>query len=134
MPLLCISNAATGSMSAFRKISFCAAIVAACRFGLFSMSSTVWVSKTVSPLWCDLWGWSPIGAGFEHSPLKGVVSKTCYVANAVRGETGQIDKSGAARSAPREDTVLSICLVRGGRLRLPPDGKGAFGSSKSRLT
>jgi hypothetical protein len=66
--------------------------------------------------------------------LLGVGSKTCHVANAVRGETGPIDKGGAARSAPREDTVLSIGLVRGGRLRLPPDGKGAFGLSKSRLT
>ncbi len=58
----------------------------------------------------------------------------CHVANAEGGETGQIDKSGAARSALREDTVLSICLVRGGRPRLPPDGKAGFGLSKSRLT
>ena len=40
-----------------------------------------------------------IGAGFEQSPLKGVVSKTCHVANADGGEAMLFDGSGAARSA-----------------------------------
>jgi hypothetical protein len=46
------------------------------------------------------------------------------VANADGGEAMLFDKSGAARSAKREDTVLSNRVARGGRQRLPPDGQG----------
>jgi hypothetical protein len=46
--------------------------------------------------------------------LQGVVSKTCHVANAERGETGQIDKAGAARRRSRGPGHCLFVLSEGG--------------------
>ena len=58
-----------------------------------------------------------IGGDLEERRRSRLLLQICHVANAEGGETGQIGKGGAA-------TALSICLVRGGRLRLDPVGKG----------
>jgi len=50
----------------------------------------------------------------------------CHVANADGGEAMLFDKSGAARSAKREDTVLSNRVARGGRQRLTLTTQGVW--------
>lgn len=57
----------------------------------------------------------PNCAGFERSPERASVSKTCHVANAEGGETSKTDRVGAARSAARTRPCLFYLSEGGGR-------------------